>query len=420
MLQNNTTRTGTRYLLILIGTLLLARILFMCLMPHTYSKDLAAWLRVMDVLEAHGNPYGQTEVLNWPPFWMQFLYAIDKIAKYSGIPRWPLVQALLITGEVIALCITWIIGTQHFDKKRLFRALLWGMSLNPICIFLTCQHCNYDVFVGLWVALSAWMLIDYSSNGTRDSWLMACFFIGMGILTKTIPIILTPLLLVRIKELPIKTKVFGCLLLFTPIAIGMSILTALETAGVMRNVIGYRSLAGWYGFTGILNVLQYRDAMTAYQQASPILFIAVMIFTAWKCYHTRSLAPVQIILVMLLLLLFITTFGPGYSPPYILWYLPLLILLYTFAPPGLRKLITLGWIIGMLTYTTEYAVFGSHGAFLTIWFPSDKMLEWSDFLSTSVRQVVIRLPLFLFYLLLFVASIRFLRKEPTQPQQVSS
>jgi hypothetical protein len=200
----------------------------------------------------------------------------------------------------------------------------------------------------------------------------------------------------------------------------MSILITLEHAGVMKNIVGYRSLAGWYGITGIFNLLDVYDAITLYQKISPLLFIATIGFAAWKCYNTRSLTPPQVILAMLLLLMFIPTFGPGYSPPYILWFLPLIIMLYAFATRGLKRLLVISWIIAMLTYITEYAFFRSHGAFLTTMFPTESIMDLSNTLSGSRMQVIIRLPLFLFYILLFFATVKYLRRTTTMPQPAFS
>lgn len=398
-----------RPFVLLIACLLISRLLFIAFMPAVYSKDLAAWLRVMDILERGGNPYGETSVLNWPPFWMQILYVVHKFSLHTGLPRWPLVQAVLIAAEVVVLSLTWFIGLRYFNGKRLFRALLLGISLNPISIFLSCQHCNYDVFVGLWVVLAAWALIKYSTSAERDAWLMACFFIGLGILTKTVPIILIPLLFIGIRRLPLATILFGAVLLLSPVIIGMSVLYVLEPLGVKTNVLGYRSMGGWYGFTGIFNMLHSWDAIVFYQKLSPFLFLSVIGFTSWKCYRTVSASAQQIITTMLLLLLFITTFGPGYSPPYILWYLPLLVLFYAFTTKALRRLLTIAWIIGVLTYTFEYAIFSSHGAFLLEWYHSLNMMEWSDYLGDSLRQPMIRMPMFICYLVLFGTMIVYLR-----------
>ena len=408
-------------LLLLLGAFLAARILFILFMPHTYSTDLHSWLRVMNVLEEGGNPYGRTQVLNWPPFWMQMIFAIHQVSKRTGIAPELIVQSVLIVCEAVVIGIVYLIGQRFFNGgKQLFYGLLFGLAINPVSIFLSCQHCNYDVFVGLWVLLAVWMLMEFFKNGEREAWLAACFFIGMGILAKTVPVILTPLLLAGIKTLPWRTRIFGAMLLTAPFTIGMSVLFTLEPHGVMQNVVGYRSLNGWYGFTGLMNLLFPGDLMDIYQRLSPALFVGLILFAAWKCFRRRYLSPVQVINSALLLMLFIPTFGPGYSPPYILWFLPLIILFYVAVPYGLKRFLFLGWVIVALTYIVEYAFFDSHGAFLLQWFPSAEMQALSKKLGDrQTTQTIIRLPMFIFFLAFFLILVKRIKSTDLNARQAS-
>ena len=397
-------------MLLLIGAFFAARILFILFIPFTNSTDLNSWLHVMNVLEAGGNPYRETEVLNWPPFWMQILFGIRQLSSYTGLSPITGIQGVLIACEALILCIAYFIGQRFFEGKNVFKALLFGIAINPVCIFLSCMHCNYDVFVGLWVLLAAWMLIEYSLNKSPDTWLMACFFIGMGILTKTVPAILVPLLLIGIRGLPHRTKIFGALLLAAPFAIGMSVLFSLEPRGVMHNVISYRSMGGWYGFTGIIWTLGAGTLLPAYKILSPFLFLAVMLFAAWKCYRTAALKPAQVLMSVLLLLLFVPTFGPGYAPPYILWFLPVAVLVFVSANPPLQKLLTACWIICILTYVVEYAVLGDHGAFLPGLLSEELGQKLPPDIGSRPMQTLTRLPIFVSYIMLFFALIKSLRQ----------
>ncbi len=377
-------------------------------MPPVYSIDLHSWLKVMGILDAGGNPYRETDLLNWPPFWMQFLFAIKQIAKLTGLSPITGVQAVLIGCETVNLGIVYFLSAKLFPDKNAFPALLWGLALNPVCIFLSCMHCNYDVFVGLWVLLAVWMLIVYSRDRAPDAWLMACFFLGMGILTKTVPAILAPLLLVGIRALPIRTILFGALLLAAPFAIGMSVLFALEPHGVMSHVIGYRSIAGWYGITGLMWTVGIPEGIAYYKLLSPVLFLGLILASAWLCFRRRALSAGQIITAASLLMLAIPTFGPGYSPPYILWVLPVALLLFVNADEPLRRLLAAGWIITILTYTVEYALLGDHGAFLLAMLPPGAL---PDNIGSRVMQTLTRLPMFAFYILLIRSLYLSLKRQ---------
>ena len=422
MTPNPLSRADLRPLSVLIAALLAARLLFILLMPAVYSKDLYSWLHVMDVLQSGGNPYGQTEALNWPPFWMQILFGIHHFSRLSGTNPVYVIQAVLVFGEVLVLCTAYIFGRQWTTSKNLFRPLLLGLSLNPVSAFLSCQHCNYDVFVGLFILLGAGMLCLWCTQQKAEHWLAACFCVGVGILAKTVPVMLVPLLLTGIRRLPWSTRLLGAALVAAPFAIGMSVLFTLEPYGVMRNVIGYRSMGGWYGFSGIFWSLHIDSALPVYRAISPFMLLAALLFAGFKSLQTTITDGPGILLRAALLMIFVSTFGPGYTPPYILWYLPLLVLLFAVASistpsvlseaegqskrASLQRILFWGWLVTIGTYTVEYAFFDSHGAFIKAWWHLEKVSPICERLGSRQMQTLIRLPMFAMYLLTFFTLLR--------------
>ncbi|MFI5195935.1 MAG: hypothetical protein ACHQD8_02505 [Chitinophagales bacterium] len=392
-------------LLLLFTIFILVRLLFIILMPHTYSKDLYAWLNVIDILKNEGNPYSVTGVLNWPPFWMQVLYGVHIISKFTAVSPTLIIQLVLIGGEAMTLLACYLVLRKFFNVQKPAKVLIFGVALNPVCILLSCQHCNFDVFVGFWVLLFVAALLLFYTGHSPVNWLIACFFLGIGILTKTVPVILSPLLAIGIRNQKFTTIFFGLMLLFTPVAIGMSIIFSLGHTGVINHVISYRSMSGWYGFTGILGLLKTDALIDLYRKLSPIIISGSLLYLTWWGYHTQILKPKRLIIISLLFLIAIPTFGPGYSPPYINWYFPLAVILYCISSRGLKNFLALGYAVLALTYITEYAFFDSHGAFLTKFFPSAKMSGLSDMLGSQKMQVLIRLPMFVFYISLFVLLV---------------
>lgn len=395
-----------RPLAIVLLALIFARTLFILLMPAVYSKDLFAWLHVIDVLEASGNPYRDTSVLNWPPFWMQVIFVIGKLAKYTHLSAILLFQVTLIVVEVISATLCYCLVRKFFSKTTGKGVFVAALALNPISIFLNCQHCNFDVFVGLWVLLFAWALMAHHTDGAVESWLAACFFLGMGIFTKTIPVFLSPLLLAGVRYRKVSTTLFGGMLLLTPVVIGMGVIYTLAPWGVKENVLGYRSMGGWYGITGLLGVLGIKGGNEVYGALAPWLMLFIMLLTTWRVRTKASLSPDQLITTMLTLLVFLPTFGPGYSPPYILWFLPLLPIYYTIASPRTRKTMLVGFAVVALTYITEYGFFASHGAFMKAFDRSEHMSHLSDVMGTSHSQTLIRLPMFASYIIFFILLLR--------------
>jgi hypothetical protein len=384
----------------------IARLLFILLMPYTFSKDLYSWLNVIEILKRQGNPYSETSVLNWPPFWMQILYGVHLLSKIIPLSEVRLIQSVLILCDAGVATLSYIILKKHLGIQKPAKLLFIGWALNPISILLTCQHCNFDIFVGAWILLFVSALLSFYENYKIVKWLMACFFLGMGILTKTIPLLLSPILLIAIQKEHESTKIFGAVLLLMPVIIGMSIIFSLGHIGVTENVLQYRSMSGWYGITGILSLLNLADIVKAYQAHSAWLFLALFLLLMWTCHKIKILPPQQLIRLVFLVLIAIPLFGPGYSPPYILWYLPLAILLYPHSDKITKSTFVIGYLILSLTYITEYAFFSSHGAFIVKFFQTAGMQSLSDYLGARPQQVLIRLPMFLFYAFLFILSIR--------------
>ena len=388
-----------------------ARVLFIWLMPATYSRDMFAWLRVMEILKEKGNPYALVGSLNWPPFWMVTLFGVKQLAQWTHISETHTIQAVLIAGEAITLGLTYLTIKRFFATERLIPVLLFGLALNPISILLSCQHGNFDVFVGMWVLATVYMLLEYNQSDAAEHWLMACFCLGMGIFTKTIPFILIPLLVPGFVRQRWMVRFFGALMLFVPVAIGMAVIYALATEGVTNCVLNYRSMPGWYGITGLLNLAKAISPIFLYQSIAPYLMVSLMLLFSWRNIKRKVFTSTEIVVTALLLLVFVPTFGPGYSPPYINWFLPLLVIFYVASPPTMKRFLVTGYVVVGLTYCVEYAWYPSLGGFWAAMNPSPRVAELSEYLGAQLQQVVIRIPMFLFFVALYCMLVRYLYQE---------
>lgn len=375
-------------------------------MPVTFSGDMGGWLQVMAVIKAGGNPYTSTEFLNWPPFWLQILKLVIFIADHSTLLPEQIIQYILMIGEAGVILVTFFILKRFFNQSNPTLLLLIGLALDPISILLTCQHCNFDVFVALWILLFVWKLLDFHSSGDSTSWLWACFFLGLGIFTKTVPFILCPLLIIGIIPLSFFKKLLGGVLLLAPVTVGMSIIYMQGPQGVIDHVLHYRSQFGWFGITGILVQLNAPSLANTYASLAPFILILAMVYVSWRAFFETSISPVRLVSLALLLLVIIPTFGPGYAPQYINWFLPLLVIFFSFSSHHVRYLLVGGYVIAILTYITEYAFCHSHGSFMMLMPHTAEVDRWNQTFSAQQGQVLLRLPLFLFYLALTAVLVR--------------
>ena len=393
-------RNRVKGITLLLTTLIATRLLFIWLMPATYSVDLHSWLRVIDVLQAGQNPYDATNVLNWPPFWMEMLAGIGAVSRFLHLSAIHLIQCTLISCECVVALFSYLILEKFFKVIKPENLLIPFLAINPIPVFQVCQHCNFDVFVALWVVLMAYHLLHFQVTQLPKYWLLACFCMGMGIFTKTVPVVLAPLLFPGFARMDKRIRTAGIILAFAPVTLAMALLYGAAPAGVMEHVIGYRSMPGYYGITGIMGWIDARNAMIAYLNISPVIILFFMVWVALNTWKSELVDPQRVLVPALALLVFLPTFGPGYSPTYIYWFLPLLAFYYQSSKGLLRRFLLIGLLVVVFTYIYEYSIFNSHGAFLVAMIPGQAFRETTENLGGRLAQVPARMPMFLFFCIL--------------------
>lgn len=395
-------RTYNLNLPLLLGIQLIIRIIVIFLLPqNAVSIDFFSWTKVANLLLEKVNPYVATPYLNWPPLWMQIIYLLSKISILFQINFLRLVQLFLIFSELI-LTSTLYLGLRSFLQKNPFRLLFWGIVLNPIAIFLNCQHLNFDVLVAIWITLFLIFLAIYSEKKETVYWLYACLFLGLGILTKTVPLILLPLIFVGFKELNIKERILGFILIFAPTLLGLSILYVLNPPSIIYRVLGYRSIPGYFGVTGIIHLLG--ESVIYYLKLSSFFIILLLIGFSYLIYLKQQFSRHQIFLAGTGIISFLIAFGPGYGPQYGIWIVPFLIFLFPYLSKQEKLFIIISYFIAGSTYFVEYALFSSHGAFLVKIFPT--LSNLSNTVSLPEYQTLLRLPLFFVYCSLLLFSTK--------------
>jgi len=372
------------------------RLIFLLLLPAgVASVDLHSWQTVAGELRAGRNPYHTTPFLNWPPLWMQIIAAIDNASQMLRIPFTTLLRLFLIAADVTGVVAAHRLAV-FIDAKKPRTIILLGLALNPISILLVCQHANFDTLVALAVMLAVSAVLRFERSGNPVDWLYAALATGFGILAKTIPIILFPLLSVRWKTLDDRTRLLGALLLIGPVALGLSIVFALAPADILQKVIQYRSLGGVFGISGILAASVSPFAGRIVRIVLLVLLAAIVVGAVLKTARRDFNDSRSLILLAAFLLIAIILFGPGYGPQYIAWFLPLLVVMATSFDSAWRRILMLWAVIAVLTYLAEYLLLQSHGALLLHLFPHGDF-AWTNVFVKSSWLTLLRLPLFLAY-----------------------
>ena len=384
------------------------RVAFLLLVPEgAISADLKAWVRVADQFRLGANPYVTTTHLNWPPVWLQCIYFLSQLAEFLQVPLVRALQAFLIFVELIVIALTYSLMQSVF-RVAPFRYLLFGVSLNPILLLQVCQHGNFDVLVAALILAFSISFLLFSQTNNPLYWLWSCLFLGLGVLTKTVPFILMPMLFYNMRSISVSTRMLGVCLLLLPVAIGLSVLYVLAPEAVQSNVLQYRSYPGFYGWTGVMELLGWDAHFPLYRKFFYLVLVLVLGWTAFFLHSNQgSISVDRLLLLIIALLLLPVTFGPGYGPQYVFWYFPLGLVWFSLSSREWRMY--LGGFFGvlLLTYLVEYLFFPSHGALL-LWLTdgAPPLVDISRNGSTPGAQTLLRLPMFIGYLWLFAAAMR--------------
>ena len=373
--------------------------------PDVYSADMSAWQVVVAVLAKGYNPYQLTKYLSWPPFWMQILFFLGRLATALNLSLFQVVRTFLLLCEALTVFLTALLLTRELPSSSHRVLLTVGFSLNPVAILLICQHCNFDVVASIFVLLFILAQIDFQANGKAVDWLASCLCLGFGILTKTVPLVLAPMLLVGLRKVSWRERLLGFCLLTGPAALALSVLYALAPVAVESNVLAYRSFPGWFGITGLLDVANLQSLAAWYTRASSWLFALGLCLLSVLLVRRERLLPAQLVLLAALLLMAVVIFGPGYGPQYAFWYLPLLVASWAFWHGRWRAALLVLAVVGAVTYVVEYGLFQSHGMLFLRMGLAGPWVERSKDFGAPAAQSLFRLPLFVAYLIVFVSGV---------------
>lgn len=387
---------GDVLLALIVG--LVARVLLILLLPKTsISTDLRAWVYVASDLELGRNPYVTTGYLSWPPAWIQVVSFLARTARHFGWPLDFVIRAFLIAVDGACLLLVGALIRRLVGPARVLPTLLFGWSLNPVPLLLVCQHGNFDGLIAFCVLAALWFLARFHDSQDAVDWLWADAFLGVGIVLKTIPLVLAPLLVTG-RHLRRLTILLGLTLVLAPAIYGFSVIYTLTPWAVGVNVIGYRSIPGWFGVSGLLALNGQMNWVRPYTVlfvgclAAGSLMIAVRLWRHWS--------PTLCLVAAAMLLAAIPALGPGYGSQYIGWFWPLLLTIVVVCSGRTRAIILAFAVVAALTYVIEYAVIPSHGAFLVSSSNDERVLRLSETALTPEGATLLRLPLFTAYLAL--------------------
>lgn len=404
-----------RDIIVVVAVAWAARLAFMWLIPPgARSFDAFLWEHQAILLNSGVNPYHANTYFNWPPFWMQCIFIISKIAGGLDISFFRVLQVFLILFETAAIAATVQLIRMLAPTANTRAVVIIGMALNPPAILLVCQHCNFDVIMVLWVLLALLCLVRYNASDNLADWLGACLFLGLGILTKTVPLVLVPLLAGGLRQAAVPAKLLGAALLLGPVTLGLSVIYVLSPVEVVHNVIGYRAGDFPAGFTGLLYLLDGQEFYPCIRLGFYLLGLGIMALTWHYLWTKRSLGNCELVLYTALMLMLVAGEGMGFGAQYFYWFLPFLVISYACHAGPWRKLLIGFGLVGAITLIINYGLGAAYGYnFLLLYTHTSQtsdlvqvasrtqdaflihLAAWSDWLSRSGGVAWETLPLFI-------------------------
>lgn len=351
-----------------------------------------------DMLMAGDNPY-HTGLLNYPPCWMQFLFLFKKISLALHMPFYLELRLFLIAVETLVAMLLYVTLTRFAPTARLRGLLLAGIALNPISIFQVCLHCHFDVLVGFLILLAVYLLLRFQEGAGSVYWLAACLALGMGAATKTVPLCLGPLLASSARELRRIELCLGAILFLLPITFSISIIYVLAPQDVGKNVLGYRSVIGVFGFTGLFHLLGWQGMVNAWSLVFEVVYGILWAILGVCLWRGSKLKPVELVVCASTLLVGIPAMGPGYGLNYVYWFMPLLLLLYAMSGRRDRIFLLTGYAVAMVFYLISYGFnYMIWGGFVLDIIQTKELLDFGQRIHTKTGQTLLGLPLWLYYL----------------------
>lgn len=372
---------------------------YLFLFSSCHAFDVYAWNVVADTLMAGKNPYHETELLNYPPFWMQLLFLFKKISLSCHVSFNSVLRGFLILVETGLGGLLYMTLARFSGFRRAGWLVITGIALNPICVFQVCQQCHFDVLVGLWMLLAIYLLLRFQEQPESQYWLGACFALGMGAQAKIIPLCLAPLLLVSVRRLKPLERVLGLALVFVPVVLTLSAIYVLTPGDIEAKVLGYRSIPGTFGFTGLFNYFGWNFLLSWWSKIFVLVYGGGWLWLGWWLGKRERISPEALVSLAIVMLLAIPAIGPGYSPQYVYWFLPLFVLLYGLSGGRARMMILLLYGVTTATYLVVYGFnYKTFGAFFLEIIQTHSLLEFGRRIATRTGETCVSLPLWVCYL----------------------
>ena len=327
------------------GVALIARLVPNIILPFGAEYDINSFQIVGKLVIVGENVYSNQEAVNrhpYLPLQMYWMAISEKISTLINVSYVKIVRlAPIIADVLIALLIYQMLKNQIGSQGAFFAGLLY--SLNPIPVFVSAYHGQFDSLATLFIVLS----IYYSAKSVWASggWM------GLAILTKSWPVLTLPPLL-RTQRTWKRRFLFLIFAVGIPLAgvVVYSIVFSAELRLVLERALTYNRGVGVWGYTYFYRLLaMYKpwgkvifDWIISYGRYLTLIGLGIVWFL-----RARKETPVASILTIIVSFF---ALSHAFAIQYLMWLIPFAILSQDFV--WLRRYTIAAFIYMFLTYST--------------------------------------------------------------------
>ena len=247
------------------------------------------------------SPYTTIFPVAWPPLWMPFAALAYHAAEATNIPFHLIVKAIPTAADVILTFLLYS-AARDYGLAPFRTALLY--ALNPVAIYMTAVHGNFDAIPTLCATVAVLVLRDERRAAT---WL------GVGAAFKTWPLFILPAVVAPLKGLRRRAAVVA-------IACGIFVVALFVPWLFVRYqaidiLLRYRGASSWWGLSSLTFLFPAAIPATT-------IFYVAMTAAALLLFVT----PVPAARGALLILLTYLATTPGFGVQHLLWIVPIALL----------------------------------------------------------------------------------------------
>jgi len=325
-------RSYSLTLLALLLITLAARLPLMLVCPGA-TFDIESYTKVVSQLLAGGSLYGNPALSYRYPYlppWSMFLMAMHGLSQVTGLPQTFCFKLPMLAADmgIVALLYLLVGRTEAglrlapLERRSVWAALAYAAS--PLAILVSAAHGQFDSLPLLFLLLAYWQMGEAGSKSNR-AW--AAVWFGAAVAMKTWPLALLPVFLKPLGTLRARAR-FTAWAALVPLGVSLPWLLVSPRA-IIATVAGYmgvRCISLNEAFHALGFLLRWPPDLAvkvhhAWDKvmAAGILGLALgYLFGPWELPLAEALAAGVLGLYVV---------AAGFSTQYLLWLLPLALLL---------------------------------------------------------------------------------------------